>query len=167
MSPRVLTVGETMALLDPVEDGPLELGRALTLRVAGAESNFAIALARLGVAHVLAVDEDPDAIAAATTNADRNGVGAAVECRVDDAATLDVGQVPLVVANLITAAHRRLADRYARYVAPSGRLILSGILDAEAAEIEETMRARGWRPDSAVAREGWSTLLFTGRTCRI
>ena len=38
MSPRVLTVGETMALLDPVEDGPLELGRALTLRVAGAES---------------------------------------------------------------------------------------------------------------------------------
>ena len=38
-----------MALLDPVEDGPLELGRALTLRIAGAESNFAIALARLGV----------------------------------------------------------------------------------------------------------------------
>jgi sugar/nucleoside kinase (ribokinase family) len=49
VSPRVLTVGETMALLDPVEDGPLELGRALTLRVAGAESNFAIAMARLGV----------------------------------------------------------------------------------------------------------------------
>jgi 2-dehydro-3-deoxygluconokinase len=49
VSPRVLTVGETMALLDPVEDGPLELGRALTLRVAGAESNFAVALARLGV----------------------------------------------------------------------------------------------------------------------
>jgi sugar/nucleoside kinase (ribokinase family) len=38
-----------MALLDPVEDGPLELGRALTLRIAGAESNFAVALARLGV----------------------------------------------------------------------------------------------------------------------
>jgi sugar/nucleoside kinase (ribokinase family) len=38
-----------MALLDPVEDGPLELGRTLTLRVAGAESNFAVALARLGV----------------------------------------------------------------------------------------------------------------------
>jgi 2-dehydro-3-deoxygluconokinase len=49
VSPRVLTVGETMALLDPVEDGPLELGRRLTLRVAGAESNFAVALARLGV----------------------------------------------------------------------------------------------------------------------
>ena len=140
----------------------IEPGRALDL---GTGSGIlAIALARLGVARVLAVDEDPDAIAAATTNADRNGVGAAVECRVDDAATLDVGQVPLVVANLITAAHRRLADRYTRYVAPSGQLILSGILDAEAAEIAEIMCARGWRSDSAIAREGWSTLLFTGRT---
>jgi 2-dehydro-3-deoxygluconokinase len=45
----VLTVGETMALLDPVEEGELRLGMSLTLRFAGAESNFAIALARLGV----------------------------------------------------------------------------------------------------------------------
>ena len=45
----VLTVGETMALLDPVGDGPLEAGRTLTLRIAGAESNVAVALARLGV----------------------------------------------------------------------------------------------------------------------
>src|SRR5512132_3154119 len=45
----VLTVGETMALVDPVEDGQLRLGMPLTLRFAGAESNFAIALARLGV----------------------------------------------------------------------------------------------------------------------
>jgi ribosomal protein L11 methyltransferase len=158
--------GSTAGCLEAIERavGFAVPGQALDL---GTGSGIlAIALARLGVPHVLAVDEDPDAIAAATTNADRNGVGAAVECRVDDAATLDVGPAPLVVANLITAAHRRLADRYARYVAPSGWLILSGILDAEAAEIAETMRARGWRPDSAVAREGWSTLLFTGRTCR-
>jgi 2-dehydro-3-deoxygluconokinase len=46
---RVLTVGETMALLDPAEEGELRLGMPLTLRFAGAESNFAVALARLGV----------------------------------------------------------------------------------------------------------------------
>jgi 2-dehydro-3-deoxygluconokinase len=45
----VLTVGETMALLDPVEDGELALEGLLRLRIAGAESNFAIGLARLGV----------------------------------------------------------------------------------------------------------------------
>jgi 2-dehydro-3-deoxygluconokinase len=38
-----------MALLDPVRDGELELGATLTLRIGGAESNFAVALARLGV----------------------------------------------------------------------------------------------------------------------
>src|SRR6185436_15538037 len=45
----VLTLGETMALLDPLEDGAPRLGQTFTLRFAGAESNFAIALARLGV----------------------------------------------------------------------------------------------------------------------
>ncbi len=45
----VLTLGESMALLDPLEDGELRLGMPLTLRFAGAESNLAIALARLGV----------------------------------------------------------------------------------------------------------------------
>ena len=45
----VLTVGETMALLDPLGDGDLELGMPFQLRIAGAESNFAVSLARLGV----------------------------------------------------------------------------------------------------------------------
>jgi hypothetical protein len=42
---RVVTAGETMALLDPQREGELELGDLLRLRFAGAESNFAIALA--------------------------------------------------------------------------------------------------------------------------
>jgi 2-dehydro-3-deoxygluconokinase len=44
----VLTLGETMALFDGVEGG-LTRGAPFRLRVAGAESNFAIALRRLGV----------------------------------------------------------------------------------------------------------------------
>src|SRR5262245_31481449 len=49
MRASVLTVGETMALLDPLEVGVPALGDLLTLRLGGAESNFAVALARLGV----------------------------------------------------------------------------------------------------------------------
>jgi len=45
----VLTVGETMALLDPAADGPPSLGAEFRLRIAGAESNVAIGLTRLGV----------------------------------------------------------------------------------------------------------------------
>jgi 2-dehydro-3-deoxygluconokinase len=45
----VLTAGETMVLLDPDADGEITRGLGFTLRLAGAESNFAIGLSRLGV----------------------------------------------------------------------------------------------------------------------
>ena len=36
---QVLTLGETMALLVPVQDGELELGTTLTLRFAGPQGS--------------------------------------------------------------------------------------------------------------------------------
>jgi len=44
-----ITIGETMVLLDPVDDGHLDSVSGYRQRVGGAESNFAIALARLGL----------------------------------------------------------------------------------------------------------------------
>jgi 2-dehydro-3-deoxygluconokinase len=57
----VLTAGETMVLLDPIGDGAFHSGMPLTLRIAGAESNFAVALSRLGVpvAWVSRLGRDP------------------------------------------------------------------------------------------------------------
>ena len=46
---RVLTVGEAMVLLDPSSEGEIESGMEFSLRVAGAEANFAIAMTRLGI----------------------------------------------------------------------------------------------------------------------
>lgn len=48
-SRSVLTLGETMALLDPIDEGPFASGTRFQLRIGGAESNFAIALSRLGI----------------------------------------------------------------------------------------------------------------------
>jgi len=45
----VLTFGETMALTRAVDTGPLAHTSTLHLGIGGAESNFAIALRRLGV----------------------------------------------------------------------------------------------------------------------
>ena len=55
----LLTAGETMALLDPDGDALPGPGTAFTLRFAGAESNFAVALARLGIP----VAGSPDSVA--------------------------------------------------------------------------------------------------------
>jgi 2-dehydro-3-deoxygluconokinase len=60
-APEVVGIGEAMGLLDPDGSGPLEDARHFTLKVAGAEANVLIAVARLGhnAALVSAVGADP------------------------------------------------------------------------------------------------------------
>ncbi|MEU6350807.1 sugar kinase [Streptomyces sp. NPDC047072] len=60
-SPEVVCVGETMAVLVPPDEEPLERQRVLRLEVGGAESNVACGLAALGhrVAWVSRVGDDP------------------------------------------------------------------------------------------------------------
>ena len=48
-APEVVTFGETMVLFQALPEGPLRYAPLFTRAVAGAESNLAIALARLGV----------------------------------------------------------------------------------------------------------------------
>lgn len=121
---------------------------------------LAIAAARLGVDEVLAVDLDPDAVAATDANAARNGVADRVRAILGDVATLATPPAPLVVANLLTAAHRRLAARYGRYVSAGGGLVLGGILTAEADDVAAALEAHGFRRRRAVAVDGWTTLHF-------
>jgi 2-dehydro-3-deoxygluconokinase len=58
---RVVTLGETMAMLTTREPGPLQHSSSLQLTIGGAESNVAIALARLGadVTWIGKVGDDP------------------------------------------------------------------------------------------------------------
>ncbi len=57
----VITFGETMVLFAPAERGTLESAPAYHASIGGAESNFAIGLARLGhsVCWVSRVGRDP------------------------------------------------------------------------------------------------------------
>ena len=119
---------------------------------------LAIAAARLGVADVLACDSDPDAIAAAGANAERNGVSERVRTVVDDVATLAAPPAPLVLANLLAAAHRAFAARYTVLVADGGVLVAGGLLDAEADDVAATLAAHGFRREAARSLEGWTSL---------
>jgi ribosomal protein L11 methyltransferase len=119
---------------------------------------LAIAAARLGVADVHAVDSDPDAVSSAAANVERNGLGGRVHCAVADAATLEVAPAPLVLANLLAAAHRALAPRYARLVASGGLIVLGGLLDAEADDVAASVAAHGFARRDARSVEGWTSL---------
>jgi ribosomal protein L11 methyltransferase len=119
---------------------------------------LAIAAARLGVAEVVACDTDPDAIAAALTNAARNGVDGRVRAVMADAATLAAEPAPLVLANLLAAAHRALAPRYRQLVAVGGALVLGGLLDAEADAVAAALAVHGFRREATRSLEGWASL---------
>jgi ribosomal protein L11 methyltransferase len=117
-----------------------------------------IAAARLGVAEVEAIDSDPDAVASAALNVERNGLGGRVRCVVSDVAALDLVPAPLVLANLLAAAHRALAPRYRRLVAPGGVIVLGGLLDAEADDVAAVLAAHGFRRCDSHSVEGWTSL---------
>jgi ribosomal protein L11 methyltransferase len=119
---------------------------------------LAIAAARLGIGDVLAIDDDADAVACATANAALNDVAERVRCVLADAAELREPPVPFLVANLLSAAHRRLAAHYRRALTPGGTLVLGGILDAEAPDVVSALAAHGFAHRAVSSIEGWTTL---------
>ncbi len=121
---------------------------------------LAIAAAHLGVREVLAVDGDPDAIAAAVANAARNGVPDRVRCAIADADAVRAPAFPLVMANLLAPAHRRLAARYAGLVAARGALIVGGILEREADEVATALVSVGFSVGERELVDEWASLLF-------
>jgi len=150
--------GSTLGCLETLEALVVPSPPARLLDLGTGSGILAIAAARLGVPYVFAVDDDPDAVASATANVERNGVRDRVRCVLADAAALAEAPAPLVVANLLTSAHRRLARHYARCVTAGGALVLGGVLDAEAPSVAAAAAAHGFTPCARVSIDGWTTL---------
>jgi len=114
---------------------------------------LAIAAARLGAARVAGVDIDPQAVEAARSNAERNGVVALFA----DSAQPVAGEYDVVVANILSNPLRVLAPAICAHVRSGGRLALSGILREQAEEIMAIYAQ--WLPmQVADMREDWVCL---------
>ena len=114
---------------------------------------LAIAAARLGAGSVAGVDIDPQAVEAARSNAERNGVTALFA----DSAQPVAGEYDLVVANILSNPLRVLAPAICAHVRSGGRLALSGILREQADEIIAIYAQ--WLPmQVADVREDWVCL---------
>ncbi|MDA8384592.1 MAG: 50S ribosomal protein L11 methyltransferase [Betaproteobacteria bacterium] len=142
-------------------DGHLRAGDAL-LDYGCGSGILAIAAAKLGATPVLGVDIDPQAVAASRANALRNDVGA--EFLQADEAPPVVADV--TIANILTNPLKMLAPLLVRSVRPGGRLVLTGILAAQARDVVEAYSP--WLPlECAAEAEGWVLLAGTkGETGR-
>ena len=95
---------------------------------------LAIAARRLGATGVLAIDDDPDAIAAAKANVALNQESR-IALEIADFRSAKIGQFDLVTANLTGALLIASADRLESLAIPGGGLILSGFMDHEARDV--------------------------------
>jgi len=95
---------------------------------------LAIAAALYGAQHVQAVDIDPAAVDSARQNALDNGVAPFIEVGLPDLAQ---GTFDCVFANILASPLKVLAPLLCGLVRPGGVLVLSGILERQAQELQE------------------------------
>jgi ribosomal protein L11 methyltransferase len=123
---------------------------------------LAIAAARSLRRHVLASDIDAHAVRIARENVRLNRSAGFVRiCRANGIAASDIragAPFDLVFANILLAPLQRLAASLTEIVAPRGRIILSGLLNAQA------NAARAAYPHFTLERrlavDGWTTLVL-------
>jgi ribosomal protein L11 methyltransferase len=92
---------------------------------------LAIAAAKLGAREVIGVDIDEQALAAARANSERN----AVDARYTAPDRLAAGRFDVVLANILANPLRVLAPMLLARVAAGGSLVLSGVLQRQAADL--------------------------------
>jgi ribosomal protein L11 methyltransferase len=111
---------------------------------------LAIAAALHGARQVDAVDIDPAAVVATAANASANGV--VLNAALPDAAS---GAYPLVLANILATPLKLLAPLLAGHLAPGGALVLAGILERQAEELQAAYAAAGLALAVAGGDDGW------------
>ena len=95
---------------------------------------LAIAAVLLGARSALGVDNDPDALTSAAENVELNAVAGQVRLMNADVRDL-ASPADIVLANLTGGMLERYAATLATLVAPSGHLIVSGVMDSESTVI--------------------------------
>lgn len=123
---------------------------------------LAIAAARLGARRVVALDIDPQAVAAARANVRRNRLGGVVEVvegTLGLAADEQHSGFDLVLANLTARTNTKLAPSFAAALRPSGRLVASGILEDSVDVVAEACTRVGLAVVERQAEGDWVALV--------
>lgn len=119
-----------------------------------------IAAALLGAGRVVCIDNDPQALEATAANAARNGVSDRLDIRAP--ADFDATAADAVVANILAGPLIRLAPVLTDAVKPGGRILLSGLLEPQAAEVVVAYES-GCDLMGRKVLEGWLRLDFRKR----
>lgn len=123
---------------------------------------LAIAALKLGASKAHGLDHDPQAIIASRDNAERNGVLASLELYGPND-----GQPPkanLLLANILANTLIELEPLFAQLLHAQGELLLSGILDEQAAAVIQAYES-DFVMQVIASKDGWALLQGTCKQC--
>ena len=101
---------------------------------------LAIAAYYLGATSVVAIDHDPQAILATRSNAAFNHVPESI-LEIQFAQRLQQKNCDIIIANVLLQPLIDLAQQFAECIKPSGKIILSGILESQLDELRQAYQS--------------------------
>lgn len=117
---------------------------------------LAIAACRRGARSVLGVDTDARAVANAKANARRNGVSDCVTIREGSVEAVPHDTAADVIAvNITMELLRSMLPTLRSRLAPSGTLLLSGLLTSQRSQMRTALADHNLVPDTENAEDGW------------
>jgi ribosomal protein L11 methyltransferase len=141
----------------------MPVGGGKSLLDAGTGSGIlAISAAKLGYAPVEAWDFDPVAVGVARRNAEQNGLGQALAFDEWDLTKMpsDGRQFDVVCANLMSELLVAEKTKLASWLAPTGRLVLAGVLLEQFAQVEAAFCGLGMELVAAESLDEWRSGAF-------
>ena len=157
--------GSTEGCLIAISHVAPALAPARVLDLGTGSGVLAIAIARLApAARILASDIDSRSVEIAAENAAKNcvpgNIRAILATGLDHPLLGEPASFDLIVANILAGPLVELAPAIARGLKPGGRIILSGLLDRQAAEVKHAYAAAGCTEFNRVTRGEWVTLVL-------
>jgi ribosomal protein L11 methyltransferase len=148
----------------PASSARRRTAHAAVLDIGTGSGVLAIAAAKALHRPVLAGDIDRRAVAIARDNSRINGVASRIEivhaAGVGARRFRERSPFALVLANILLDPLQKLAAPIRQLVAPSGHVVLSGLLNAQAAAAIASYRTRGLVLSQRIALGGWTTVVL-------
>ena len=118
---------------------------------------LALAAHRFGAGKVVAIDNDPIAVATAEENARSNGIHD-IRFLVRDVRKPIGGRSDIITANLFSELLISVLPALRKALLPGGALILSGVLRSQEPELIKALRRSGFRAEEVRRRGKWIAL---------
>lgn len=144
---------EALAKLDVANKSVLDVGTGTGI--------LAIAAAKLGAAHVTAIDIDPVAVRAAKDNVETNALLHQIEVREGNLLTGFVSEqtFEVVIANILRDIVIHFIPQAAKRMTTGSHFLCSGFIDTQSAAVESALRSGGFVVERRLQKDDWIALL--------